>query len=39
MKYLAELPDLEHEGTTVLQNIINIYELTQHHNNPHDLDL
>jgi len=39
MKHLARLPDLEHEGTTILQNISNIYQLTWHHSNPYDLNL
>jgi hypothetical protein len=30
MKSLAGLPDLQDEGTTILQNISNIYELTLH---------
>lgn len=39
MKYLTGLPDLEHEANAILQNISNIYESTQHHNNPDDLNL
>jgi hypothetical protein len=39
MKCLAELPELEHEGTTILQNISNIYELIGQCYNQHDVNL
>jgi hypothetical protein len=38
MKSLAGLPDLEDEGTTILQNISNTYQLTLH-NIPEDSNL